>query len=139
MTIYYILLNLFITRLFTVLVLRHFMVLSEAEEDCDLFENGLQSSVICNGDNKDLISMEECRSRYAKFQRSYFRPVRRRRNDREPSRIAKKHFKQLFCKNRKARKRVRKYFKKNVPRSSVVYRITTCSLAGLSRIPLNLL
>ena len=129
MTIYYILLNLFITTLFTVLVLRHFMVLSEAEEDCDLFENGLQSSVICNGDNKDLISMEECRSRYAKFQRSYFRRVRRRRNDREPSRIAKKHFKQLFCKNRKARKRVRKYFKKNVPRSSVVYRITTCSLA----------
>ena len=89
--------------------------------------NTPQLSVKCNVGNSEPHS--ESRSRYAKFiyQKSvltvrHIRHVVRR--EREPSRIPAKKLSSLFKKSRKLRKLVRKYIKKNVPRSSRIHRFT---------------
>ena len=73
---------------------------------------------------------QDCRSRYAKFVYekclltviiNQKRHVGRR--DREPSRIPGKKLSRLLKKNRNIRKLVRKYIKKNVPRSSHIHRL----------------
>ena len=67
------------------------------------------------------------RSRYANF--AYRKCVRRRhQRDREPSRIQVKQLSQVLHKSRHFRKLVRKYVKKNVPKSFAMHLFTKLSV-----------
>ena len=94
--------------------------------DCDILEKAVQLSVIVYENNKESVSIKDCRSRYEKFisfncviTRSY--AIRR---DREPSRIPVKQLARALQKTRKTRRLVRKYIKKNVPTSSRIHLFT---------------
>ena len=93
--------------------------------DCNIFEKAEQLSL--------LVQVEEStnypRSRFEQF--IYFEGVKRCRLklvDREPSRIPVKQLARAFGKSRKIREAVRKYIRKNVPKSS---RIHVCITKGV--------
>ena len=93
--------------------------------DCNIFEKAEQLSL--------LVQVEES-TNYPRFQFEqfiYFEGVKRCRLklvDREPSRIPVKQLARAFGKSRKIREAVRKYIRKNVPKSS---RIHVCITKGV--------
>lgn len=98
-----------------------------AFNNCNLFEKGAQLSVVVDVDNEESINDLQLRSRYAKF--VYCKCVGGRpKRDREPSRIPVKQLSRALHKSRSFRKLVRKYIKKNVPKSSAMHLFTKLSL-----------
>ncbi|XP_028394406.1 uncharacterized protein LOC114518585 [Dendronephthya gigantea] len=76
--------------------------------------------------------MNERRSRYNKYiaKINYYHDchiVNRDRRDRAPSRIPAKRFSRILCKSRSVRRLMRRYIKKEIPRSSHVHRILHAS------------
>ena len=97
-------------------------VISNTFNECNVFEKAEQLS--------PLVQVEEStncpRSRIEQF--IYFEGVKRHRHklvDREPSRIPVKQLTCAFGKSRKIRKAVRKYKRKNVPKSSKIHLFTS--------------
>ena len=96
--------------------------ISNTFNECNIFEKAEQLS--------PLVQVEEStnypRSRIEQF--IYFEGVKRRRHklvDREPSRIPVKQLTCAFGKSRKICKAVRKYIRKNVPKSSKIHLFTS--------------
>ena len=93
----------------------------------NIFENAAQPSVVVDIDNKESVNDLQLRSRYAKF--VYCKCVGgRQQRDREPSRIPVKQLSRALHKSRSFRKLVRKYIKKNVPKSSAMHLFTKLSV-----------
>ena len=93
----------------------------------NIFENATQPSVVVDIDKKESVNNLQLRSRYAKF--VYCKCVGgRQQRDREPSRIPVKQLSRALHKSRSFRKLVRKYIKKNVPKSSAMHLFTKLSV-----------
>ena len=90
----------------------------------------LSSADIDKRSPKALIPSYDCRSRYAKFQYDNSHvlnvTINRRhigRRDRSPSRIPAKKLSRVLNKSRKLRRIVRKYIRRNIPKSSHIHRL----------------
>ena len=93
----------------------------------NIYENAAQLSVVVDIDNKEPVNDLQLRSRYAKFIYCKCEGGRQQR-DREPSRIPVKQLSRALHKSRSFRKLVRKYIKKNVPKSSAMHLFTKLSV-----------
>ena len=93
----------------------------------NIYENAAQPSVVVDIDNKESVNDLQLRSRYAKFVYCKCEGGRQQR-DREPSRIPVKQLSRALHKSRSFRKLVRKYIKKNVPKSSAMHLFTKLSV-----------
>ena len=122
LTILFILCTVLLVNIFRIVCKTMDEAIANTLSDCNIFEKAEQLS--------PLVQVEEStnypRSRFEQFM--YFEGVKRHRHklgDREPSRITVKHLARVFGKSRKIREAVRKYIKKNFPKSSRIHMFTS--------------